>query len=205
MTQRPFIYVLAGVNGSGKSSVGGALLREEGLDWFNPDELTRQLKADGLSPGDANAQAWHTGKRLLEEAIAQGRNHAFETTLGGNTITRLLRQACASHDVIVWYIGLESVELNLERIRERVKRGGHDIPAHKVVERYEKSPLNLITLLKDAARIEIHDNSASVAAGGTVAGARLLAAIKWGELVEPRDVRELAALPGWVQPIIGAL
>lgn len=185
--------------------MGGALLREEGLDWFNPDELTRQLKADGLSPGDANAQAWQTRKRLLEEAIAQGRNHAFETTLGGNTITHLLRQACASHDVIIWYIGLESVELNLERIRERVKRGGHDIPPHKVVERYEKSPLNLIRLLKDAARIEIHDNSASVAAGGAVTGTRLLAVIERGELVEPRGVNELADLPGWVQPIIGAL
>lgn len=185
--------------------MGGALLREEGLDWFNPDELTRQLQAEGLSLGDANAQAWQTGKRLLEEAIAQGKNHAFETTLGGNTITNLLRQACASHDVIVWYVGLESVELNLERIQERVKRGGHDIPPHKVVERYEKSPLNLIQLLKGAARIEIHDNSASVAGGGAVAGARLLAVVEWGELVEPRGVHELSSLPGWVQPIIGAL
>lgn len=204
MSERPFIYVLAGVNGSGKSSVGGALLHEEGLDWFNPDELSRELQRGGFSLEDANAQAWQTGKRLLEDAIAHGTSHAFETTLGGNTITNLLRQALATHDVIIWYVGLESVELNLERIRERVKRGGHDIPPHKVVERYEKSPLNLIRLLK-AARIEIYDNSASVPQGGDIAGARLLAVIDQGELVEPREVHELNSLPAWVQPIIGAL
>lgn len=205
MSERPFIFVLAGVNGSGKSSVGGALLREEGLDWFNPDELTRELQESGLSLDDANEQAWLTGKHLLQKAIALGSSHAFETTLGGTTITNLLIEACETHEVIIWYVGVESVELNLERIRRRVKHGGHDIPPHKVAERFEKSPLNLIRLLKTAARVEVYDNSASVEVGASVPGVRLVAVIEAGELVEPQSAKELAVIPDWVRPIIGAL
>ena len=84
---RPILYVLAGVNGAGKSSLGGHALRQAGLDWFNPDTFTRQLVETTGSPlADANAAAWREGVRLLDAAIANGNDHAFETTLGGTTI-----------------------------------------------------------------------------------------------------------------------
>ena len=55
---RPILYVLAGVNGAGKSSLGGHALRQAGLDWFNPDTFTRQLVETTGSPlADANAAA----------------------------------------------------------------------------------------------------------------------------------------------------
>ena len=69
---RPFILVLAGVNGAGKSSVGGHLLTEHGLAWFNPDSYARALLARRLMPlEDANAAAWHFGREQLEEAVAE--------------------------------------------------------------------------------------------------------------------------------------
>ena len=91
---RPILYVLAGVNGAGKSSLGGHALRQAGLDWFNPDTFTRQLVETTGSPlADANAAAWREGMRLLDAAIANGNDHAFETTLGGTTIAATLRKA----------------------------------------------------------------------------------------------------------------
>ena len=60
---RPFILVLAGVNGAGKSSVGGAILQDHGLTWFNPDTYARELVRElGIDSTDANARAWQYGK-----------------------------------------------------------------------------------------------------------------------------------------------
>ena len=63
---RPVLYVLAGVNGAGKSSIGGHLLTRAGLAWFNPDTFARELvTATGCDPTAANAAAWTEGMRRL--------------------------------------------------------------------------------------------------------------------------------------------
>ena len=90
---RPALYVLAGVNGAGKSSIGGKALQRAGIDWFNPDTFTRELVEATARPlADANAAAWQEGVRRLDAAIANGEDYAFETTLGGNTIAAKLRE-----------------------------------------------------------------------------------------------------------------
>src|SRR5580765_5280921 len=155
---KPRIFVLAGVNGAGKSSVGGDTLRRNDRPWFNPDDYTRDLLAtSGCTLAEANAEAWQEGLRRLEFAIANGRHYAFETTLGGNTIARKLREASATHDVLMWFCGLDSPEHHMARIKFRVSRGGHDIPEAKVRERYLSSRANLIALLPSLARLQVYD------------------------------------------------
>jgi predicted ABC-type ATPase len=88
----PIIYVLAGVNGAGKSSIGGAALRQEGSAYFNPDEAAARIRND-LTIEDANALAWNEGTWRLEEAIESRSDYAFESTLGGNP-----RVHCSSTD-----------------------------------------------------------------------------------------------------------
>jgi predicted ABC-type ATPase len=122
------IYVLAGTNGAGKSSVGGAMLREAGADYFNPDEAARRIAAalPGISQAAANSVAWHQGKRLLERAIDERLDFAIESTLGATTMPLLLaRAASLGIEVRVWYVGLTSPELH---ITHRVAKGGLDIP-----------------------------------------------------------------------------
>ena len=102
------IYVLACVNGAGKSSIGGAAFRASGADYYNPDEAARALMAANptLTQGDANSAAWHEGVKLLKRAIAERKDFAFETTLGANTIPRLLAQAASqSIEIYIWYVG----------------------------------------------------------------------------------------------------
>src|SRR5215470_5483688 len=105
--QPPRLYVLAGVNGAGKSSIGGAMIRASGADYFNPDEAAQQILEvnPGITITEANSAAWLEGKRLLERAIAERGNFAFETTLGGASIAKLL---CDAVDlgiaVHVWYV-----------------------------------------------------------------------------------------------------
>src|SRR5881392_2806583 len=101
------IWVLAGTNGAGKSSIGGAMIRAAGADYYNPDEAARRIEDanPGTSVTDANSAAWLEGKRLLERAIAERGNFAFETTLGGATITNLLAEGIAAGiDVHIWYV-----------------------------------------------------------------------------------------------------
>jgi len=91
----PRIYVLAGTNGAGKSSIIGAMFLKEGVEFFNPDDATNRILTanSGISRAEANSTAWHQGKRLLERAITERLDFAFETTLGGKTITSLLAWA----------------------------------------------------------------------------------------------------------------
>ena len=204
---RPFVLVLAGVNGAGKSSVGGALLAEHGLAWFNPDSYARELVAQlGLEVEEANARAWEYGRAQLAAAIAGRRNHAFETTLGAHTIPDLLAQAARSHDVVMIFCGLATAELHLRRVQARVAAGGHDIPVEKIRERWTRSRMNLIRLLPLLARLQVFDNSAEAAPGEPIPDPVLLLEMAGGRLLFPAadDAAALAATPDWARPILQA-
>lgn len=202
---RPWIFVLAGVNGAGKSSVGGDTLRRHGKAWFNPDDYARDLLAtSACTPVEANAEAWQEGMRRLQSAIATGRNHAFETTLGGTTVAATLRQAAASHDVMMWYCGLDSPEHHLARVRFRVEQGGHDIPEAKIRERYIASVANLVALLPHLARLQVYDNSSDAVPGQPMPNPRLLLQTERNRIVFPVDVQSLKQVPDWAKPILEA-
>jgi predicted ABC-type ATPase len=205
--QRPFIFVLAGVNGAGKSSVGGSILRAQGLAWFNPDSFARELMArSGASRDTADGDAWAYGKAQLEAAIATGTSFAFETTLGGTTIARLLAAAARTHDVMMIFCGLASLELHLARVQLRVRAGGHDIPKAKIRERWDSSRQNLIALLPRLAHLQVFDNSAEAAPGADVPFPLLVLEMKDGRVLYPRpdDVAALQATPDWSKPIVAA-
>ena len=168
--QAPRLYVLAGVNGAGKSSIGGATIRASGADYFNPDEAARKLIAanPGLDQTKANAAAWHQGRRLLERAIRERKDFAFETTLGGSTMPRLLTEAASEgFEVRIWYVGLASPDLHIERVRNRVRAGGHDIPESSIRRRWRHSRLNLVQLLPYLSELRVYDNSADADPAGT--------------------------------------
>lgn len=159
---RPGIVVLAGVNGAGKSSVAGESVRDRGGAYFNPDEATKRFLETNpeMSQADANSAAWYQGKRLLQRAVSERLAFAFETTLGGATIIKLLNDAMnAGMKVHVAYVGLQTAELHIARVRARVARGGHDIPEQKIRERYDTSRQHLIALLPRLASLNVYDNS----------------------------------------------
>ena len=202
---RPRILVLAGVNGAGKSSIGGDTLRQAGITWFNPDTFTRELvEATGSPLADANVAAWQEGLRRLDAAIAHGEDYAFETTLGGDTIAARLRDASTSHDVLMWFCGLDSPEHHTARVRLRVSQGGHDIPEAKIRERYRSSIANLVALLPHLSRLQVYDNSRDAGPGTPVADPRLLLQMEGGRIAWPTDAGTLRATPDWAKPILEA-
>lgn len=201
----PCIYVLAGTNGAGKSSIAGAIFLAKGTDYFNPDDAAARIRhaKSHVSEAEANSQAWNQGTRLLQRAIAERLSFAFETTLGGNTIPALLRSALpAGLEVRVWYVGLSSVELHIARVRARVEKGGHPIPEQKIRERFDRSRLNLIRLLPRLTELLVYDNSSEA---NPDAGARpepkLLLHMASGKIVGSCD---LQLIPEWAKPIVAA-
>ncbi len=204
---RPVLYVLAGVNGAGKSSIGGHLLERNGLTWFNPDTFAREFKAaTGCDQETANAQAWQESIRRLDEALAKGLNHAFETTLGGRTVVGKILEATRTHDVLVWFCGLSSPELHIARVKARIAAGGHPIPEEKIQERYPLAQLNLIELMPHVAYIQVYDNSTEAAADGTVPDPLLVLEMEKGRVISPTpdDVTALQNAPEWTRPILEA-
>ena len=206
-TARPFIFVLAGVNGAGKSSVGGALLAEHGLTWFNPDSHARELVTQlGLDADEANGRAWQFGHQRLRQAVADKTSFAFETTLGARTIPELLARAAATHDVVMIYCGLATPDQHVARVQSRVAHGGHDIPEHKILERWTTSRANLIRLLPALARLQVFDNSAEAKTDGDIPDPLLVLEMVQGRMLfpTPDDAAALAATPGWARPILQA-
>jgi len=204
-TRVPRLYVLAGVNGAGKSSLAGAAFRAQGADYYNPDEAARRLKTANprLIQTQANAAAWQQGRAALERAIAERLDFAFESTLGASTLPRLLAEAAAKgFEVNVWYAGLSTPEQHLARVRARVARGGHDIPEPAIRRRFEHSRLNLIQLLPRLAALRVYDNSAEAdPASGKTPLPVLVLHLERGRILNPRD---LPHAPAWAKPIVAA-
>lgn len=202
----PTIFVLAGVNGAGKSSLGGEIIRRGGFRYFNPDEVARRIQAmSGCTVEEANGLAWADGKRRLESAIKGRLNHAFESTLAGRTIPALLIDATrAGFEIVVWFTGLSSPEQHIARVHARVASGGHDIPEEMIRKRWDTSRRNLITLMPHLTELRIYDNSEeSDPARGTIPRPRLLLHWRRGRIVAPR-AKAMLLTPEWAMPIVAA-
>ena len=204
----PRIYVLAGTNGAGKSSLMGAMLLQHGVEYFDPDRATQRILSanTGISQLEANSAAWHEGKRLLERAITEKLDFAFETTLGGKTIANLLDKALSEGiEVRIWYVGLDSVERHIARVRSRVEQGGHDIPEQRIRERYTQSRLNLIRLLPLLTELLLYDNSEEAdprtGTPGTAPEPSLVLRLVQGKV---RETCVLTRVPEWAKPILAA-
>ena len=200
----PVIFVLAGVNGAGKSSIGGVFIRRQGMNYFNPDEAARQIQKElGCSIEEANGLAWKEGRNRLETAIRERTSHAFESTLGAKTIPRLLADAAkAGMEMRIWFVGLRSPEQHIARVRDRVAAGGHDIPEEKIRERWDGSRRNLLAMLPYVAELKLFDNSEERdPATGKIPVPKLLLHWKRGAVAAPPPA-ELEATPEWAKPIV---
>lgn len=194
------ILVAAGANGAGKSSIVQAFLQAHGGAYFNPDEETKKWFARGMPEPEANAMAWRTNFDILRAAIDTDHSHAFETTLGGHSIPfELMRALAMGRRLAILFVGLSSVDLHLQRVAERVARGGHGIPDDKVRARFIRSRENLLSFIGTKADLRVWDNSEQSADGRP--RPRLIFSITDQKLVLPPQ-HDPFAVPAWVKPLL---
>lgn len=153
-----------------------------------------------------NVHAWEEGVRRLDTAIARRQAYAFETTLGGRTIAAKIQAATGTHDVIIWFCGLDSPERHIARVRTRVAQGGHDIPEAKIRDRYPQAQRNLINFMPRLAHLQVYDNSAEVPVGEAIPDPALVMEMKTGHLILPAadDVTAPRRTPLWAVPLVEA-
>ena len=158
------LYVIAGPNGAGKTTFAREFLPNYAncTNFVNAD-----LIAQGMAPFSPDSVAVRAGRLMLREirSLARsGKSFAFETTLSGRSYIRLFRQLKASgYQVHIFFLWLDSADLALSRIRERVSRGGHDVPDLVVRRRFDRSTRNFLLRYRDLANSWIlFDNSGKV-------------------------------------------
>lgn len=144
MGKQPQVYIIAGPNGSGKTTFASKFLPKyaDCPSFINADTIARGLS--GFSP---DAVALRAGRILLEQIesyTSRNIDFAFETTLSGiNYLARLKGLKKRGYAIHLFFLWIPDVRLSLARIASRVKRGGHDIPEKVVRRRFHKGIENL--------------------------------------------------------------
>ncbi len=165
-------YIIAGSNGAGKTTFARTFLPcyAHCVNFINPD-----LIAGGLSPFDPERAMARAGRIVLEEIgnrIAARDDFAFETTLSGRTYLRQIHTIRSlGYGVHMFYLWIPTAEMAIERVRDRVESGGHDVPEQAVRRRYTRTLRNLFTLYRphldslhffdnstDEPQLVFHDN-----------------------------------------------
>jgi predicted ABC-type ATPase len=163
-SKAPISWMVAGPNGSGKSSLYGDVGTEafdQSVWIINPDLLTERIRfVEGLSTGQANIEAVVRVGVWLEASINAYQTIGVETVLSTDKYRKLVLIAKRQKfEFRLTYIILESPDLNVERVRLRVKKGGHNVDETKIRERWAKSLAQLPWFLDQADWAATYDNS----------------------------------------------
>jgi predicted ABC-type ATPase len=168
----PTFAVIAGANGCGKSTItrwAKAFFQQSAV--LDPDAFAVELQAESnteLSGIEAGKEVIRCAEAFLTDRIS----FTIETTLSGGTYLRMLARARElGYKTRVFYIGTESVDINIVRIRARVLKGGHDVPVEDQLRRYPRSFKNLQPAIALADECVLFDNSTD--AGYRIVGLKL--------------------------------
>ena len=192
---RPVLIVIAGPNGSGKTSVTSKILHHEWLEdseYINPDNVARDVFGDWNNQ-ESVLKAANYCNEWRERCLAERKSHIFETVMSAaDKVDYILRAKQAGFFIRLFFVSTESPTINAKRVANRVLNGGHDVPIPKILARYDKSIANGIALAPYVDRLYVYDNSIEDAE------ARLLFRLSDGELAK----RYVEELPNWASNIL---
>lgn len=195
MKKKPVMCIVAGPNGSGKTTTTEQLLKNEwGADslYINPDNIAQEQYGDWNS-ADAVLKAAQTATGQRYECLSNGTDFVFETVFSSAEKMEFLRKAKdAGFFIRIFYVCTESPLININRIAQRYLNGGHEVPISKTISRYYSSLKNISEAIKIADRVYLYDNSTENAAP------RLILRTTDGRIAK----RYTDDLPEWVCAVI---
>lgn len=140
------LYIIAGANGAGKTTASYTVLPDllECREFVNADEIAR-----GLSPFNPASVNFTAGRLMIErmhELLHEGVDFGIETTLSSSSLVQFVKLAKRKrYNVTLVFFWLNSEQLAINRVAQRVKEGGHDIPKEVIRRRYHRGLRNFFT------------------------------------------------------------
>lgn len=158
----PEMIVIAGPNGSGKTSVTQKFLQHEwasGTIYINPDEVANYKFGDWNSR-EAVIKAAVYCAEWREKCLKEHQSFVFETVMSAeDKVDFIIRAKAAGFFIRLFFISTSHPSINAARIANRVMNGGHDVPITKIISRYYKSIANCKTVASVVDRLYVYDNS----------------------------------------------
>src|SRR5574344_318081 len=159
---KPVLIVIAGPNGSGKTTITTKILNHEWLEnsvYINPDIIAQEKFGDWNSES-AILQTINYCNSLREQCLEKKQSLIFETVMSANDKIDYLKRAKEMGFFIrFFFVCTLSPTINAARIANRVMEGGHDVPISKIITRYQKSLSNCKIVSKFVDRTYVYDNS----------------------------------------------
>ena len=167
MKKKPVMCIVAGPNGSGKTTTTEQLLKNEwGADslYINPDNIAKDIYGDWNST-EAVLKAAQKATEQRYECLKNGTDFVFETVFSSAEKMDFVQKAKdAGFFIRIFYVCTESPLININRIAQRYLNGGHEVPISKTISRYYSSLENISKAIKIANRVYLYDNSVENAA-----------------------------------------
>lgn len=159
---RPVLIIIAGPNGSGKTTITSRILHHEWLEnsvYINPDQVAQERFGDWNST-EAVRQAAEFCADWRERCLNNKQSMIFETVFSADDKLDFIRRAKqAGFFIRLFFVCTASPMINAARIAGRVMKGGHDVPIAKIISRYQKSIINCKIATAIADRVYLYDNS----------------------------------------------
>ena len=185
--QRPLLIALAGPNGAGKSTFYKTYLQQLGLQFINADVIAKELNLDAYAAAKVAAS-------LREELVRQRESFIFETVFSdpaGDKLAFFQEAAAVGFTVVLCFIGISNPGISNERVVFRRLKGGHDVPADKLITRFPRTLENLRRSIRELPFVLVYDND------DLNDPYRQLAVFEAGHAVELAD-----DLPAWLQEML---
>lgn len=159
---KPRLIIVAGPNGSGKTTITEKLLRHEwmnGCEYINPDFIARDELGDWTTR-ESFIKAANIAQERRNSFLAEGKSIAFETVFSSQEKLKFIKKAKdAGYFIRLFFICTQDPTINAQRVAVRVMEGGHDVPISKIIDRYYKSIDQCVQALSLLDRLYVYDNS----------------------------------------------
>ena len=160
--QKPRLIVVAGPNGSGKTTITEKLLRHEWMEdcvYINPDFIAQQEFGDWNSI-EAVVKAANRAKEMREDCLSSMTSMAIETVFSTPEKVEFVQRAkVAGFFIRLFFVCTNDPSINAQRVALRVMEGGHDVPISKIISRYYRSIANCVEVMPMVDRVYFYDNS----------------------------------------------
>lgn len=160
--RKPVLIIIAGPNGSGKTTITSKVLHHEWLEdavYINPDVIAKEKFGDWNSKDAVLKSAIYCAE-LREKYLSEHKSVIFETVMSApDKVDYIIRAKRAGYFIRLFFVSTSTPLINASRVANRVMKGGHDVPIPKIISRYDKSIQNCKFVSEYVDRLYVYDNS----------------------------------------------